>query len=73
MNRGEFAKMISTYAKDYYKEGVMESVKRNSHMNNYKNESVPDEAIKAIITDFANFICRKQCIDLALYTEDLKK
>jgi len=63
--------IITSNAKEYYNDGVIESLKRNQHMNNYEGEDVNDETIKAILVDFINFIGMKQGVDYAMYTRDL--
>ena len=57
--------------KEYYNKGVIDSIKKNSHMNNYKGEDVSEEAIKAILVDFTNFLAMESGIDLAMYTKYL--
>ena len=72
MTRGELCDWLVARLKDYKSGGILESVKRNSHMNEYKNEKVSQETVDAILVDFVNFLAGSQCIDLALYTKDLK-
>lgn len=38
MLKGEFAEMLSSQVKEYYNNGVIESLTRNKHMNNYRQE-----------------------------------
>ena len=71
MTGGEYVELLTSGVKKYYADGVIESIKRNSHMNNYSGEEIEDETIKAILVDFVNDLCAKQCIDLAMYTLDL--
>jgi len=73
MNKGDLCKMIVEQAKEYRNNGVLESVKRNGHMNNYQNENVSQDTIDAILTDFVNFLASKQWVDLGLYANDLKE
>lgn len=70
MNKGEFAKMLCDYAKSYCPT-ASESIIRNRHMNEYQGEDIPQIVIDALIVDFVNFICAKQCMDLGFYTKDL--
>lgn len=73
MLKGEFADMLINQVKEYYKNGVIESITRNKHMNKYREGDIntQDEFIKAVLVDFVNYLCTKQFIDLALYTKDL--
>lgn len=73
MSRREYVDLIVSGIKDYYNTRVMDSIKRNKHMNKYSGETVSDETVKAIIVDVANYLAFKQGIDLAMYTEDLGK
>jgi len=73
MTRGELVGLIAKYAKEYRKLGVLESVKRNSHMSQYKGEQVSPQTIDAILVDFVNFVGMKQCLDFGMYTKDLDK
>lgn len=63
--------LIANDAKEYVKEGVLESVKRNSHMNNYEDEEISQTAINAILVDFINFVGMRQGVDFGMYTKDL--
>jgi hypothetical protein len=71
MTRGDLVFLIADYAKQYRKAGVLESVARNRHMNQYEGEQVSPQTIDAILVDFVNFVGVKQGIDLAMYTSDL--
>ena len=47
---------------------------RESYMNEVNTSLVVDQKVlDAVIVDFVNYIAVSQCIDLALYTEDLQK
>ena len=72
MNRGELIKFTVDCAK-LYVDGAKASIKRNSHMNFYDNESVAQSTIDALIVDFVNFMGVKQGLDWGLYTRDLRK
>lgn len=67
----EFVKLVEKLAVRYRKEGVLESIKRNHHMNRYSGEVVSQETIDAILVDFVNFVASAQCIDYGMYTADL--
>jgi len=71
MTRGELMEMLVKYLRQYRSDGVIESVKRNSHMNDYKGEKISQESIDAVLVDFVNFVGMQQGIDLALYAADL--
>jgi hypothetical protein len=58
--------------KEYRNSGVLKSVRRNNHMNDYKGENVSQETLDAVLVDFVNFLGMQQGIDLAMYTSDLK-
>ena len=72
MNKGDLLNMIVRYAKEYRKSGIMESVKRNNHMNKYSGENVSHEVADAILVDFVNFVGVNQGMDLGMYTDDLE-
>lgn len=72
MTNGEFIEMVVNDLKSYRGQGVMESVKRNSHMNDYHGEHVTPEAVDAILVDFVNFVGGRRGLDLGLYTKDLQ-
>jgi hypothetical protein len=70
MLRGELMTFLVNRAKDYRREGIFESITRNSHTNKFDgvfNESLAD----AVLVDFVNYLGLTQGIDLALYTEDI--
>lgn len=71
MTRGELVKLIDETMRLYRANGILDSVKRNSHMNEYKNEKVSQKTLDAIMVDFVNFVASTQGIDYALYTSDL--
>lgn len=71
MTRGELVELIAKYAKQYRKTGVLESLQRNHHMNQYEGEQVSAQTIDAILVDFVNFVGYKQCLDFGMYTRDL--
>lgn len=68
----EVLEALTNYAKGYIKDGK-ESVLRNRHMNELKqDDNITQVQVEAVVTDFINYIGAKCCIDLALYTSDLK-
>ena len=71
MTRGALVEMLVKQAKDYRKEGVLKSVRRNEHMNDYTGQEVSQESIDAILTDFVNYMAAQQGMDLGLYAKDL--
>jgi hypothetical protein len=73
MTNGQLVEAIVKHAKAYVKDGVMQSVKRNSHMNDYSGEKISKSTTDAIVVDFVNFIALQYGIDLAMYTSDLRK
>lgn len=67
----DLLKLMTNYAKRYSPDAV-ESVKRNSHMNDLTPTSKVDkEVVDAVLVDFINFIGVNYCIDYALCTGDL--
>lgn len=68
----EMLTILTNYAKEYTKDGV-NSVNRNSHMNEIKNEDINQKQLDAAIVDYINYIGVRNCVDYALYTSDLKK
>lgn len=71
MTNGEFMDIVVNDLRTYRDTGVLESVRRNSHMNDYRYEYVAPETIDAILVDFVNFIGSRRGMDLGLYTKDL--
>lgn len=72
MNKGELIETLVKHAKEYVAGDVMESVKRNNHMNEYNGKFVSARVTDAIIVDFVNFMAKKHGLDLNLYTSDLR-
>lgn len=73
MTNSELIDMLIEHAKEYAI-GVTESIKRNNHMNNLRNNVIIEqETADALIVDFVNFIGGKHCMDVGLYTKDLKR
>ena len=73
MTREALMDTLVEYLKEYAPT-ANESVLRNSHMNELgTGTEIPQDHIDAVLVDFVNFVGFKQGIDLALYTEDLKK
>lgn len=73
MNKGELLDMLVKQTKVYRNSGVIDSIKRNKHMNNFRDESINLDAIDAILVDFVNYMCILQGVDLGLYANDLKE
>jgi len=44
----------------------------NDFIKAYKNEGVEQKIIDAIIVDFVNYFSAQYCVDLAMYTSDLR-
>lgn len=70
MTKIELLEMMTKNAKDY-RSTAMESVARNSHMNDATGSAIDQKDIDAILTDFINYVGVKQCVDFALYATDL--
>ena len=73
MTRIDLITLIKNNAVSYVNGGVVDSIKRNSHMNDYSGEQISDETILAIMTDFVNYVAAWQGVDYAMYTKDFKK
>ena len=73
MTKGKLCDMLINVAKDYKKEGILESLKRNKHMSNYQGEHIKDTVIDALLVDFINYVGRFQGLDLGLYTKHLNE
>jgi len=73
MSNGEFIGLIMKDLIAYRKMGVMTSVRRNMHMNDYRGEAVHPDVFDAILVDFVNFIAGQRGMDYGLYTRDLDK
>ena len=75
---GDLANLLVNFAKKYTFEGSLESVTRNSHINNTEfgiagNQLDNQKLVDSVIVDFINFVMRQYCMDLALYTRDLRE
>jgi hypothetical protein len=72
MNVIEVLSTLKDYAVEYRKSDIVESVKRNSHMNRVPEDSKLTEAeAVAVVTDFINYIGMKNSVDCGLYTSDI--
>lgn len=72
MTKGELLKMLDKLAVEYCPK-AMESVNRNSHMNDYDGESINQTTVDALIVDFVNYVGTFQGLDYAFYTRHLYK
>lgn len=71
MTKQELLDMLVKNAKQYRSAGVLESLQRNNHMNQYEGEKVSGQTVDAILVDFINYVAMQQGVDLGLYTVDL--
>ena len=55
-----------------YREGALQSIRNNKHMNNATGNDIPQDDIDAILADFINTVGARRCADLGLYASDLK-
>jgi hypothetical protein len=55
----------------YRNDGVVESITRNRHMNEYRGEKLSQETVDAILVDFINYVAMQHGVDYGLYTHDL--
>ena len=72
MTKWELCSLLIREAREYKKIGVIKSIKRNNHMNEYDGEEIKETTIDAILVDFINYVVYNQGLDLGLYTKDLK-
>lgn len=72
MTKGELCKMLEDVANEYRSQGVIESITRNCHMNEYDGEEIKETTIDAILVDFINKVGTWQGLDLGLHTKHLK-
>ena len=68
MTKGELLKMMEKIAVEYCNRDVLASLKRNSHMNEYKGEVITQDTIEALIVDFVNYVGNYQGINYGLKT-----
>ena len=61
---------LATYAR-FYREDAVESVKRNSHMNEATGNTIDQKDVDALLVDFINYIASRHGVDYAMYVEDL--
>jgi len=64
--------MLINIVRDYKKEGVLESLKRNKHMSKYNGEMIKETTIDALLVDFINYVGYRQGLDLGLHIRHLK-
>ena len=74
VNKGEFMKIISDCAIRYRREGIYQSLRRNSHMHNWNKRIYNHqdaELVDAVLVDFINFMGTFQGVDYGMYTKHL--
>jgi len=72
MSVKELLDLLTEEAKVYRKNSV-NSINRNSHMNNSVGKcSISQDDVDAILVDFINHIGVRRWVDYGLYTRDLK-
>jgi hypothetical protein len=68
----EVLNILKCYATKYKEEGIIKSVKGNSHMNELSDDiKMTSEEAEAVIVDFINYVGVQSCIDYGLYTRDI--
>jgi len=68
----ELLEALNKFAKTYAPQAI-DSIKRNSHMNNItQDEPISNKVTDAILVDFINYIGMQHGIDYGLYTQDLR-
>jgi len=73
MKKIELLELITDSAKRY-RLNCVDSVNRNSHMNELCGHLVISQVVvDSILTDFINHVGVEQGVDYALYTKDLEK
>lgn len=72
MTKIQLLEYLTRIAKKY-RSGCSESIFRNNHMNEIKEEvHVSQNLIDAILTDFINVVGVDQGVDYGLYSRDLR-
>lgn len=72
---GDFCDKLTRLAKLWTSNGSLESIIRNSHMNECENAKISKEnqdLVDAAVVDFINYAGMQYCMDYALYTRDLR-
>lgn len=73
MTGREVAAMMVNYARAYRKRADLDSIKRNSHMNEYRGEPPDQKLVDAVVVDFINFMMWHGVgMDFGLYTCDIQ-
>jgi hypothetical protein len=73
MTNGQVMSILIGEAIEYRKKGILESITRNNHMNDFDPETChySEQAAEAILVDYINFMAARVGMDLGLYTKDL--
>lgn len=71
MTKIELLDMLTKHAKNY-RNNAGNILERNRHMHYWHTDPLPIDAIDAILTTFINEVAMGQCVDYALYSNDLK-
>ena len=67
----EILKLLTEEAK-IYRGGCVESINRNSHMNNSGGKcTISQDDVDSVLVDFINSIAGRRWLDYGLYTKDL--
>ena len=65
--------MLLNNAREYRQNGILESIRRNNHMNNWngRDKNFDIDMVDAILTDFINYVASFQGVDYGLNAVDL--
>jgi len=72
LTKGELCNMLVDRANEYRSNGILKSLKRNNHMNNFSDKKLKQSTADAILVDFINYVAACQGMDLGLYTKHLE-
>ncbi|RPI83646.1 MAG: hypothetical protein EHM34_04910 [Nitrosopumilales archaeon] len=70
---GDLIDVLIHDAKEWTKNGSVNSINRNKHMNNCNGLLLPisQDVVDASIVDFINYVGAQYCMDVGFYTQDL--
>ena len=70
--KGDLLRYLDKCACEYAPKAIV-SIQRNTHMNDYVDQPISQEAVDAILVDFVNWVGVHQGLDYGMYTKDLEK
>lgn len=74
---GNLMEVLDHDAKAFTKDGSLEWINRNKHMNDYDGEFETNEhnqkLVDAAVVGFLNYVASQYCMDYGMYTRDLRE